>query len=78
MSFVAARSYATEPKKDGEEKDSFKGQLYQSTFERSQRERDEQAKFAQQRETQKAARGGGGSLIIPLGRSNHDYRDYIC
>lgn len=62
------RSYATEQKKEGEERDSFKGQLYQSTFDRLQREREEQAKFTQQREAQKAARGGGGSLILPLGR----------
>lgn len=62
------RSYATENKKDdGEERESFKGQLYQSTFDRLQRERDEQARFTQQREAQKAARGGGGSLILPLG-----------
>lgn len=67
-SFARVRSYATEPKKEEEERDSFKGQLYQSTFDRLQREREEQAKFTQQREAQKAARGAGGSLISPLGK----------
>lgn len=66
-SFAGVRLYATEQKKEEEERDSFKGQLYQSTFDRLQREREEQAKFTQQREAQKAARGGGGSLILPLG-----------
>ncbi|KAF2170082.1 hypothetical protein M409DRAFT_19689 [Zasmidium cellare ATCC 36951] len=66
-SFAGVRSYATGQKKDAEEeRESFKGQLYQSTFDRLQRERDEQAKFTQQREAQKAARSGGGGFILPL------------
>lgn len=62
------RCYATEQKKDGEG-DSFKGQLYQSTNERLQREREDQARFAQHREAEKARRGNG-AWVIPMGRHN--------
>ncbi|KAK3670146.1 D-lactate ferricytochrome c oxidoreductase [Recurvomyces mirabilis] len=48
------RGYATE---DREERESFKGQLYQSTNERVDREREQQARYARIREAQKAARG---------------------
>ncbi|KAI7456868.1 hypothetical protein KC351_g18885, partial [Hortaea werneckii] len=51
---IARRCYATNP---DEGKEDFKGQLYQSTNERVDRERAEQARFAQIREAQKAARG---------------------
>ncbi|KAK4551842.1 D-lactate ferricytochrome c oxidoreductase [Recurvomyces mirabilis] len=48
------RGYATEER---EERESFKGQLYQSTNERVDREREQQARYARIREAQKAARG---------------------
>jgi D-lactate dehydrogenase (cytochrome) len=59
------RLYATEQKP--KERESFKGQLYQSTHERVLREKDEQARFAQQREQQKAA-SSSGIAFIPIGR----------
>jgi D-lactate dehydrogenase (cytochrome) len=61
--FASIRSYATEDRR--EERESFKGQLYQATHERVTRERDEQARFAASREAQKRARGGS-SLIFPI------------
>ena len=53
---------------DREERESFKGQLYQSTHERVQREKDEQARFAQHRDAERASSGSFG-LVIPLGRN---------
>lgn len=64
-SFAGQRFYATEKK--GEERETFKGQLYQSTHERVQREKEEQARFAAQRENQKAA-SSSGAWFIPVGR----------
>lgn len=66
---VSRRFYATEQKQDGES-ESFKGQLYQSTNERLQREREDQARFAQQREAEKARRGNG-AWVIPMGTDAH-------
>ncbi|KAI6865703.1 FAD-binding domain-containing protein [Hortaea werneckii] len=57
---IARRCYATNP---DEGKEDFKGQLYQSTNERVDRERAEQARFAQIREAQKAARGSPGWMV---------------
>jgi len=52
------RCYASkakpEVKEEKEEKESFKGQLYQSTAERLQRDKAEQARFAEHREAQRA------------------------
>ena len=48
-----------------EERESFKGQLYQSTHERVQREKADQERFAQHREAQKAS-GGSYGLVVPL------------
>ncbi|GAB7353227.1 hypothetical protein MBLNU459_g3745t2 [Dothideomycetes sp. NU459] len=58
---VSRRSYASE---SGESK-SFKGQLYDSTHQRIQREKAEQARFAQIRGAQKTA-GGAPAWIVPL------------
>ena len=62
---VARRGYASS---DKEERESFKGQLYQSTAERVDRERAEQARFAQLREQQKAARGPQWGLLLPASK----------
>ncbi|KAK4626328.1 D-lactate dehydrogenase [cytochrome] 1, mitochondrial [Fulvia fulva] len=61
---AGVRSYATKDQ-DPNGRDSFKGQLYQSTHERLEREREQQARFTQQREEQKQARGSS-PLIIPF------------
>ena len=53
------RAYATDERPD------FKGQLYQSTNERVERERAEQARFAATREADKTARGSP-PLLLPL------------
>lgn len=62
----ARRCYAADPKQEQEERESFKGQLYQSTAERVQRDKAEQARFAGHREAQKA-RGGSPPWLVPLG-----------
>lgn len=59
---IGRRRYATEERED------FKGQLYQSTNERVERERAEQARFAQIREARKAARGPP-AWLVPFGRT---------
>ncbi|KAK5737801.1 D-lactate ferricytochrome c oxidoreductase [Elasticomyces elasticus] len=56
---VGHRAYAT----DKEERESFKGQLYQSTNERVEREREQQARYAQIREAQKRSRGTPAWLV---------------
>ncbi|KAK3723172.1 D-lactate ferricytochrome c oxidoreductase [Vermiconidia calcicola] len=56
-----SRGYATEEK---DERESFKGQLYQSTHERVQRERADQERFAHHREAQKG--GGSLGLYVPI------------
>ncbi len=61
---IGGRGYATEGK---DERESFKGQLYQSTNERVERERAEEARFAHYREAQKASRSSVG-LYVPGGR----------
>lgn len=61
---AGVRCYATEQKK--EEREDFKAQLYQSTFERSQREREEQARFAKYREQERASQRGNVGLIVPV------------
>jgi hypothetical protein len=69
LSACGRRSYAAHVKKDKvveqEEKDSFKGQLYQSTAERLQRDKAEQARFAGHREAQKAR--GSPPWLVPFG-----------
>jgi D-lactate dehydrogenase (cytochrome) len=69
LSACGRRSYAAHVKKDRvveqEEKDSFKGQLYQSTAERLQRDKAEQARFAGHRESQKAR--GSPPWLVPFG-----------
>lgn len=57
----AQRAYASESG-DGR---SFKGQLYESTHQRLQRERAEQARFAQIREAQRST-GGAPAWVTPL------------
>lgn len=52
--FTTRRGYATEEKQEK----SFRGQLYESTAQRLQRERAEQARFAEKR-----GRGGGAYLL---------------
>lgn len=69
---AGTRCFATEQRKQEEERESFKGQLYQSTHERILREKEDQARFAQHREAEKAARGNSG-LIIPVGR-----QEWMC
>lgn len=59
----SVRSYAT--KRNAEERESFKGQLYQATHERVQREREEQSRFARHREATKNARDGA-PWIVPF------------
>ncbi|KAK5121063.1 hypothetical protein LTR85_005547 [Meristemomyces frigidus] len=54
------RRYATQEKG---EKEDFKGQLYQSTNERVERERAEQARFSQIRAAQKASQGRPAWLV---------------
>ena len=61
----ARRCYAADAKK--EERESFKGQLYQSTAERLARDKAEQARFAGYREAQKAR--GSPPWLVPLGTS---------
>lgn len=58
------RAYATE-EKDPNGRESFKGQLYQSTHERVVREKQDQARFAAQREQEKAA-NSSGIWFIPI------------
>lgn len=60
---TSRRCYATDPKQ--EEKESFKGQLYQSTAERLQRDKAEQARFAEHRESQKAR--SSPPWLVPFG-----------
>ncbi|KAF2718697.1 glycolate oxidase [Polychaeton citri CBS 116435] len=48
------------------EKDSFKGQLYQSTADRVQRERSEQDRFGAYRDAQRAARSSKVAWIPPV------------
>jgi D-lactate dehydrogenase (cytochrome) len=63
------RSYASkakpEVKEEKEEKESFKGQLYQSTAERLQRDKAEQARFAEHREAQRAR--SSPPWLVPFG-----------
>lgn len=58
---IGRRWYAQEK----DERETFKGQLYQSTHERVQREKEEQARFAEHRDAERS--GSAGGLIIPLG-----------
>ena len=60
----ARRGYAADPKQN--ERESFKGQLYQSTNERLSRDRAEQARFAEHRESQKSR--SSPPWLVPLGR----------
>lgn len=60
------RGYAADLKKqEKEEKESFKGQLYQSTAERLQRDKAEQARFAGHREAQQAR--SSPPWLVPFG-----------
>jgi D-lactate dehydrogenase (cytochrome) len=63
------RCYASkakpEVKEEKEEKESFKGQLYQSTAERLQRDKAEQARFAEHREAQRAR--SSPPWLVPFG-----------
>ena len=58
---VGQRRYASE---SGEK--SFKGQLYDSTAQRLQRERADQARFAELRAAQKSS-GGTPAWVVPFG-----------
>ena len=68
---LGRRRYASEEKPSS---DDFKGQLYQSTHERLQRERAEQARFAEHRDAQRAARGSA-AWVTPFGRHCHHALD---
>ena len=61
------RCYASKAAKseEKEEKESFKGQLYQSTAERLQRDKAEQARFAEHREAQRAR--SSPPWLVPFG-----------
>jgi hypothetical protein len=60
------RCYASKAKpEEKEEKESFKGQLYQSTAERLQRDKAEQARFAEHREAQRAR--SSPPWLVPFG-----------
>ena len=61
--WVGRRWYA-----DGQqqERESFKGQLYASTHERVQREKADEARFAEYREAQKSRTSLG--IAVPIGR----------
>jgi D-lactate dehydrogenase (cytochrome) len=60
------RCHASKAKPDEkEEKESFKGQLYQSTAERLQRDKAEQARFAEHREAQRAR--SSPPWLVPFG-----------
>ncbi len=56
------RWYAADGK---DEKESFRGQMYQSTHERVQREQADQQRFAEHREAQKS--GGSFAIVVPAG-----------
>ena len=59
-------------------KDSFKGQLYQSTHDRIQRERADQERFVQLREMEKG-RGSSSTLVVPLSESaSRPHDDMVC
>lgn len=60
---VARRWYAEEKG----DRESFKGQLYQSTHERVQRERADQERFARHREAEKAS-SGSSALAASIGK----------
>ena len=62
---MARRCYATEEK---EERDSFKGQLFKSTYERVLRDKAREERFAQIREAEKASRSSFG-FYVPFSRS---------
>ena len=51
-----------------QERESFKGQLYQSTHERVQRERADEKRFAEYREARKS--GSSLSIAVPIGEKN--------
>lgn len=57
------RGYATQKDDEGS---SFKGQLYQSTHDRLQRERAEQARFANIRDGQRASRPGNAAFVSTI------------
>jgi D-lactate dehydrogenase (cytochrome) len=67
------RCYASKAKpEEKDEKESFKGQLYQSTAERLQRDKAEQARFAEHREAQRAR--SSPPWLVPFGMwSNWNY-----
>lgn len=67
QSIIAARSYAAPAGKDEKEggNASFRGQIYQSTNERVQRERAEEERFARYREAQKSRSSAG--IVVPIG-----------
>lgn len=59
------RCYAADPKKNQEERDTFKGQLYHSTNERVARDKAEQARFTEYREAQNAR--SSPPWLVPFG-----------
>ncbi|GAB7366475.1 hypothetical protein MBLNU230_g8269t1 [Neophaeotheca triangularis] len=61
-SVAGRRGYATEK----DERETFKGQLYQATHERVLRDKAEQEKFAQHRIQERAARGNSGWITPPV------------
>jgi D-lactate dehydrogenase (cytochrome) len=64
---VSRRLYAKENKSPADQKETtFKGQLYNSVYERIQREKADEARFAVHRDAQQSMRGGG-QWILPFG-----------
>nr|POE80041.1 d-lactate dehydrogenase [cytochrome], mitochondrial [Quercus suber] len=69
---VGHRAYASGPSGgggDGQGRDDFRSQLYNSTNERVERDRAEQAKYARLRAEQAAAQGGINSVTVVLALS---------
>jgi D-lactate dehydrogenase (cytochrome) len=65
--YASRRLYATEKKankQDGSQESSFKGQLYNSVYDRIQREKKDEARFAVYRDV---LRSGGGQWVLPFG-----------
>lgn len=62
---LGRRCYAADAKKEKEERETFRGQLYESTSERVTRDKAEQARFAEYRETHKAR--SSPAWLVPFG-----------
>ena len=64
---VSRRLYAKENRSPADQKETtFKGQLYNSVYERIQREKADIARFAIHRDAQQTMKGGG-QWVLPFG-----------